>query len=122
VLRTGASGWGTGEPSQRLGEDNDPERPQRSRVPGGNAPGALTDAGQYSGAVGAPHRSPGTLEEGPAQLLQPGCRPLDVCAKLAEPIEPPAAHESLTVGRRSGTNRQRTRTGRPIPMSGEPGS
>ena len=81
---------------------NDPERPQRSRVPGSNAPGALTDAGQYSGAVGAPHRCPGTLEEGPAQLLQPGCRPLDACRKLAEPIEPPGPHEPLTFPRRSG--------------------
>jgi hypothetical protein len=42
------------------------------------------------------------LEEGPAQLLQPGCRPLDACRKLAEPIEPPAAHEPLTLRRRSG--------------------
>jgi hypothetical protein len=45
---------------------------------------------------------PQGLEEGPARLLQPGCRPLDACHKLPEPIEPPAPHEPLTFPRRSG--------------------
>jgi hypothetical protein len=66
-------------------------------------PASLTDAGQYSGAGGTHRPGPwGGLEEGPARLLQPGCRPLDACGKLAEPIEPAAAHEPLTVRPRLG--------------------
>jgi hypothetical protein len=59
-----------------------------------------TSTGCAAGPAGADR--PRALEEGPAQLLQPGCRPLGACRKLAEPIEPPPPHEPLTFPRRSG--------------------
>jgi hypothetical protein len=59
-----------------------------------------TSTGCAAGPAGADR--PRALEEGPAQLLQPGCRPLGACRKLAEPIEPPGPHEPLTIRRGSG--------------------
>src|ERR687891_973427 len=58
VLRTGASGLGYGEPSGAR-EGGGPGAALATRGPGVNAPGALTDGGQYTRAA-APLRG---LEE-----------------------------------------------------------